>query len=96
MALVPGITLSAAVALGAMVAPPDPVAVAGPVGMPRRLLSVLWAALHRGRAVAARVQADAPATVREEVLAARRGPGVDPEAAGRVLRRLDLRTVLLD
>ena len=31
-----------------------------------------------------------------EVLAARREPGVDPEAADRVLRRLDLRTVLLD
>src|SRR5919107_5811643 len=44
LALVPGITLTAAVALGAMVAPPDPVAVeavAGPVRMPRRLLSVL-------------------------------------------------------
>jgi hypothetical protein len=27
---------------------------------------------------------------------ARREPGVDPEAAGRVLTRLDLRTVLLD
>src|SRR5690606_18995514 len=43
-ALVPGITLTAAVALGAMVAPPDPVAVeavAGPVRMPRRLLAVL-------------------------------------------------------
>ena len=43
-ALVPGLGLTAAVALGAMVAPPDPVAVeavAGPVQMPRRLLSVL-------------------------------------------------------
>jgi monovalent cation/hydrogen antiporter len=42
--LVPGLGLTAAVALGAMVAPPDPVAVeavAGPVRMPRRLLSVL-------------------------------------------------------
>ena len=42
--LVPGIGISAAIALGAMVAPPDPVAVeavAGPVRMPRRLLSVL-------------------------------------------------------
>ena len=40
----PGIGISAAIALGAMVAPPDPVAVeavAGPVRMPRRLLSVL-------------------------------------------------------
>ena len=33
---------------------------------------------------------------RAEVLAARREPGVDPEAADRVLHRLDLRTVLLD
>ncbi len=44
VALVPGIGVSAAIALGAMVAPPDPVAVeavAGPVRMPRRLLSVL-------------------------------------------------------
>ena len=44
VALVPGIGLTAAIALGAMVAPPDPVvvqAVAGPVGMPRRLLAVL-------------------------------------------------------
>src|SRR4051812_34465102 len=43
-ALVPGLGLTAAVALGAMVAPPDPVAVeavAGPVRMPRRLLTVL-------------------------------------------------------
>ncbi len=55
-----------------------------------------FAALRRGRAVAARVQADALAAAREEVLAARREPGVDPEAADRVLRRLDLRTVLLD
>ena len=42
--LVPGIGISAAIALGAMVAPPDPVAVeavAGPVRMPRRLLTVL-------------------------------------------------------
>ena len=44
MALVPGITLTAAVALGAMVAPPDPVAVeavAGSVRIPRRVLQVL-------------------------------------------------------
>ncbi len=43
-ALVPGITLTAAVALGAAVAPPDPVAVeavAGPLNVPRRLLAVL-------------------------------------------------------
>lgn len=42
--LVPGITFTAAVALGAMVAPPDPVAVeavAGQVAVPRRLLAVL-------------------------------------------------------
>ncbi|MEN3268950.1 MAG: monovalent cation/hydrogen antiporter [Pseudonocardia sp.] len=52
--------------------------------------------LRRGRDVVRRIQADALAAAREEVLAARREPGVDPEAADRVLRRLDLRTVLLD
>jgi CPA1 family monovalent cation:H+ antiporter len=42
--LVPGIALGAALAVGAAVAPPDPVAVeavAGPLRMPRRLVSVL-------------------------------------------------------
>ncbi len=42
--LIPGIGLPAAIALGAMIAPPDPVAVesvAGRVHMPRRLLTVL-------------------------------------------------------
>lgn len=42
--LIPGIGIPAAIALGAMVAPPDPVAVesvAGRVHMPRRLLTVL-------------------------------------------------------
>ena len=41
-------------------------------------------------------QAAALSAARAEVLAARREPGVDPQAADRVLRRLDLRTVLLD
>ncbi|MBB4892881.1 CPA1 family monovalent cation:H+ antiporter [Streptomyces olivoverticillatus] len=43
-AIVPGISLAAAVVLGALVAPPDPVAataVAGSVGLPRRLVSIL-------------------------------------------------------
>lgn len=53
-------------------------------------------ALRRGRRLVLEVQADALAAAREEVLAARREPGVDPEAADRVLHRLDLRTVLLD
>ncbi|WP_354640612.1 Na+/H+ antiporter [Kitasatospora camelliae] len=42
--LVPAVPLAAAVALGALVSPPDPVAavaVAGQVGLPRRLVSVL-------------------------------------------------------
>ncbi|VXC69982.1 membrane hypothetical protein [Arthrobacter sp. 9V] len=42
--MVPGIGIPAAIALGAMVAPPDPVAVesvAGRVHMPRRLITVL-------------------------------------------------------
>ncbi|MEV6354146.1 Na+/H+ antiporter [Streptomyces hydrogenans] len=43
-ALVPGIPLAAAFALGALIAPPDPVAataVAGSLGLPRRLVSIL-------------------------------------------------------
>ncbi|TQM96156.1 sodium/proton antiporter (CPA1 family) [Ornithinimicrobium humiphilum] len=43
-AIVPGVTLAAAIAIGAAVAPPDPVAVeavAGPVGIPRRLTATL-------------------------------------------------------
>ncbi|NSC21174.1 Na+/H+ antiporter [Streptomyces albus subsp. chlorinus] len=43
-ALVPGLGVAGAVALGALVAPPDPVAataVAGTVGLPRRLVSAL-------------------------------------------------------
>ncbi|MFI9556514.1 Na+/H+ antiporter [Nonomuraea endophytica] len=43
-ALVPGLSLAAAAALGALVAPPDPVAatsVAGSLGLPRRLVSLL-------------------------------------------------------
>ncbi|MFD6419772.1 Na+/H+ antiporter [Streptomyces sp. NPDC060194] len=43
-ALVPGLPLAAAVALGALVAPPDPVAatsVAGTLGLPRRMVSIL-------------------------------------------------------
>ena len=43
-ALVPGLGIAGAVALGALVAPPDPVAatsVAGRLGLPRRLVSIL-------------------------------------------------------
>lgn len=43
-AIVPGVTVAAAVALGALVAPPDPVAataVAGSLGLPRRMVSIL-------------------------------------------------------
>ncbi|NLU67615.1 Na+/H+ antiporter [Streptomyces sp. HNM0574] len=43
-ALVPGLGIAGAVALGALVAPPDPVAatsVAGKIGLPRRLVSIL-------------------------------------------------------
>jgi monovalent cation/hydrogen antiporter len=53
-------------------------------------------AMRRGRAVIMRIQNEALAAARPEVLAARREPGIDPEAADRVLTRLDLRTVLLD
>ncbi|MDT7576745.1 MAG: monovalent cation/hydrogen antiporter, partial [Pseudonocardiales bacterium] len=51
---------------------------------------------RRYRKISSVAQAEALAAARAEVLAARREPGVDPEAADRVLRRLDLRTVLLD
>ncbi|MGW2068499.1 Na+/H+ antiporter [Streptomyces sp. NPDC001953] len=43
-AIVPGLPIAAAVALGALAAPPDPVAataVAGQLGLPRRLVSIL-------------------------------------------------------
>ncbi|MET9389171.1 Na+/H+ antiporter [Streptomyces sp. NPDC006624] len=43
-AIVPGLPLAAAFALGALVAPPDPIAataVAGQLGLPRRLVSIL-------------------------------------------------------
>ncbi|WP_405612174.1 Na+/H+ antiporter [Streptomyces sp. NBC_00076] len=42
--IVPGLPIAAAVALGALVAPPDPIAataVAGQLGLPRRLVSIL-------------------------------------------------------
>lgn len=44
VALVPGVSVAAAVAIAAAVAPPDPIAaeaVAGPLGIPRRIVSVL-------------------------------------------------------
>lgn len=43
-----------------------------------------------------RIQRRALDAARAEILRARQEPGVDPEAADRVLRRLDLRTVMLD
>ncbi|MEJ8280098.1 Na+/H+ antiporter [Pseudonocardia spirodelae] len=54
------------------------------------------AAVKKVRGQVAAAQASALAAARTEVLAARREPGVDPHAVDRVLRRLDLRTVLLD
>lgn len=53
-------------------------------------------AIRDRRDVLQSIEADALSAARTEVLAARREPGIDPEAADRVLRRLDLRTVLLD
>lgn len=44
IAVVPGVSIAAALALGALVAPPDPVAataVAGRLGLPRRMVSTL-------------------------------------------------------
>jgi CPA1 family monovalent cation:H+ antiporter len=43
-----------------------------------------------------RIQRRALDAGREEILRARREAGVDPQAADRVLHRLDLRTVMLD
>ncbi|ODU02678.1 MAG: Na+/H+ antiporter [Pseudonocardia sp. SCN 72-86] len=54
------------------------------------------ATLRASRATLGAVQAEALSAARAEILTARREPGVDPEAADRVLHRLDLRTVLLD
>ncbi|WP_245352182.1 Na+/H+ antiporter [Pseudonocardia parietis] len=54
------------------------------------------AAIQAVRGQLAEAEASALAAARAEVLSARREPGVDPHAADRVLRRLDLRTVLLD
>lgn len=54
------------------------------------------AAVRDTRERVATAQAAALSAARAEVLVARREPGVDPQAADRVLRRLDLRTVLLD
>jgi monovalent cation/hydrogen antiporter len=45
-AVVPEVSVAAAIALGALAAPPDPVAaeaVAGPIGLPRRLITLLQA-----------------------------------------------------
>ncbi|MFC4948051.1 Na+/H+ antiporter [Pseudonocardia sp. GCM10023141] len=50
----------------------------------------------KGRVIMNRIQSEALAAARAEVLAARKEPGIDPEAVDRVLNRLDLRTVLLD
>lgn len=55
-----------------------------------------FATLWKRASALQEVQASALAAARAEVLAARGEPGTDPEAADRVLRRLDLRTVLLD
>ena len=53
-------------------------------------------AVREAREKITAAQAAALSAARGEVLAARREQGVDPHAADRVLRRLDLRTVLLD
>ena len=52
--------------------------------------------MRRARVAVQQIQHEALAAARAEVLAARREPGIDPEAADRVLMRLDLQTVLLD
>ncbi|WP_102158491.1 Na+/H+ antiporter [Zhihengliuella halotolerans] len=52
--------------------------------------------LRQTLAVMDQVQREALDAARREVLAARKAPGTDPEAADVVLRRLDLRTVTLE
>jgi CPA1 family monovalent cation:H+ antiporter len=54
------------------------------------------AELRHRRHLFQQVEVEALAAARAAVVAARGEPGVDPAAADRVLRRLDLRTVLLD
>jgi CPA1 family monovalent cation:H+ antiporter len=50
---------------------------------------------NRGRELAIAVQAIALDAARQEVVAARNEPGMDPEVADRVLRQLDLRTMIM-
>jgi CPA1 family monovalent cation:H+ antiporter len=49
----------------------------------------------RGRELAIAVQTIALDAARREVVAARNEPGMDPEVADRVLRQLDLRTMIM-
>ncbi|MET3721033.1 MULTISPECIES: hypothetical protein [unclassified Arthrobacter] len=49
----------------------------------------------RGRGLAIAVQTIALDAARQEVVLARNEPDVDPEVADRVLRQLDLRTMIL-
>ena len=49
----------------------------------------------RGRELAIAVQTIALDAARQEVVAARNEPGMDPEVADRVLRQLDLRTMIM-
>ena len=49
----------------------------------------------RGRELAIAVQTIALDAARQEVLGARNEPGMDPEVADRVLRQLDLRTMIM-
>ncbi|MDN4643661.1 Na+/H+ antiporter [Arthrobacter sp. PsM3] len=50
---------------------------------------------QRGRELAIAVQTIALDAARQEVVAARNEPGMDPEVADRVLRQLDLRTMIM-
>jgi CPA1 family monovalent cation:H+ antiporter len=50
---------------------------------------------QRGRELAIAVQTIALDAARQEVVAARNEPGMDPEVADRVLRQLDLRTMVM-
>ena len=85
--MIPGIGIPAAIALGAMVAPPDPVAVesvAGRVHMPRRLITVLQSeGLFNDAAAIVIFQAAVAAAVAGTKIGLRRRPPVRPGRRGR-------------
>ena len=85
--ILPGVSIGAAVALGALAAPPDPVAaeaVAGPLGLPRRLVTTLQTEGLCNDATALVVMGRDPADWRRPVLRLGRRRQVLYEAAAGV------------